>query len=119
MRTRTTPIIAALAVGAVTLPLGCASTDSGNRIQAVAETRTPDALVHITGLSCPYCVYNVERSLQRVEGVARVSTDLNIGVASVWFAEGKSPDPGHLREAVKNSGFTPNKIVIHGETHDE
>ncbi len=119
MKTRTTPIIAALAVAAVNLTLGCASTGTGKQIQAVAETRTPDAFVHITGLSCPYCVYNVERSLQLVEGVARVSTDLNIGVASLWFAEEKSPDPAHLREAVKNSGFTPNKIVIRGETHDE
>ncbi len=119
MRMLSTPIMAALTVAAVTMPSGCASTGSVRQIQAAPKTTTPDAFVHITGLACPYCVYNVERSLQHVEGVARVSTDLNTGVASVWFAEGKSPDPAHLREAVKNSGFTPNKIVLHGETHDQ
>jgi len=118
MRMLNVTIATVLMVAALITP-GCVGPKSANRMGSVQNERGPDARIHISGLACPYCVYNVERSLQHVEGVAGVSTDLNTGVASVWFTGRKIPDPSELREAVKNAGFTPTRIVINGETHEK
>ena len=75
---------AALTVAALTivaLPVGCATTGVAQEVRQAPDIGTPDATVHIKGLFCPYCVYNVERSLKNVDGVKRIETDLNTGVA--------------------------------------
>ncbi len=55
---------------------------------------------------------NIERWVQRVEGVARVRTDLNSGQAFVWFEPKRRPDPGALWKAVEDVGYEPTRIVI-------
>jgi len=60
-------------------------------------------------------VSNVERWVQRVDGVRRVKTDLNKGEASVWYEKGKHPTMNALWNAVVAVGYQPTKIVS-GET---
>ena len=56
---------------------------------------------------------NVEDSLVRLTGVERILTDLNIGVAHVWFTPGETaPTTTELLWAVRRSGFTPIKVVM-------
>lgn len=54
---------------------------------------------------------NVERWVQRVDGVARVKTDLNTGQAAVWFKSGQRPAMRALWDKVKSVGYQPTKIV--------
>ncbi len=58
---------------------------------------------------------NIERWVQRVDGVARVKTDLNKGEASVWYEKGKRPTMQAMWEAVVAVGYQPTKIIA-GDT---
>ncbi len=60
---------------------------------------------------------NIERWVQRVEGVARVHTDLNSGQAFVWFKKSAKPDPAAMWKAVEDVGYEPTKIVIGDEVY--
>jgi len=62
-------------------------------------------------------VSNITRWVQRVDGVAKVKTDLNKGTASVWFKPGRSPKLSKLWGAVKDVGYEATKIESHGKTY--
>jgi len=101
---------------------GCAATGGRHADQqtsggAPAAAQGADASIHINGLACPYCVYNVERSVKQVAGVKRVAIDLNTGVASIWFESDQHPEPKALWAAVKDSGFTPAEMHIGEQTY--
>lgn len=109
----------AITLAALAFPLGCATTGATQEVHELSGRQAANATVYIKGLACPYCVYNVERSLQDVDGVDRVETDLNTGIARVWFTPSKKPNPKDLWRAVKDSGFTPSKIVIGTESYED
>ena len=69
-------------------------------------------VVAVDGLSCPFCVYGIEKKLGAVDGVRDVSIDLKTGLATVHLEEGASPDVGALRRAVEKAGFTPRAITL-------
>ena len=59
---------------------------------------------------------NVEDSLVRLTGVERILTDLNTGIAHVWFTPGEiPPTTDQLLSAIRRSGFTPIKVVMNEE----
>lgn len=61
---------------------------------------------------------NVKRSVERVDGVEEVTFDLNTGRGSVRFQAGRKLEPAELWEAVKGSGFTPERIEIGGVVYE-
>lgn len=68
--------------------------------------------VKIDGLSCPFCVYGLEKKLKRVEGVKDLKLQFDTGVAEIKIQEGKSIYVDEIRKAVKDGGFTPRDMVI-------
>ncbi len=60
---------------------------------------------------------NITRWVQRVDGVAKVKTNLNTGKANVWFKENQSPKLSNLWKAVKDVGFRPTKIESRGKSY--
>lgn len=67
------------------------------------------------GLTCPFCVYNVEKQVKKIDGVDRtvpVENDLKRGL--IWFAwdPGRPFDPETVREGAGNSGFTLREIRV-------
>ncbi|MGR3177744.1 MAG: heavy-metal-associated domain-containing protein [Candidatus Anammoxibacter sp.] len=68
--------------------------------------------VKIDGLSCPFCVYGLEKKLKRVEGVEDLKLQFDIGVAEIKIKDGKSIDIDGIRKAVKDGGFTPRDMVV-------
>ena len=66
--------------------------------------------IAIKGMSCPFCVYSVEKKLSALEGVQSAEVDLEQGRARVAMQPGVAPDSGQLREAIINAGFTPGDI---------
>ena len=55
----------------------------------------------------------MDDSLVRLTGVERTEMDLNTGRSQVWFARGEpSPTVAELLRAVRESGFTPTKVVL-------
>ncbi len=96
---------------------GCAPGGRTGWGRAAEVGRPPDAEVQIKGLACPYCTYNVERSLSQIEGIERVRTDLNTGIATIWFDGRHRPAPEAIWDAILESGFTPVRVVIGDESY--
>lgn len=60
---------------------------------------------------------NITRWVQRVNGVAKVKSNLNTGEANVWFKENQSPKLSKLWKAVMDVGFQPTRIESRGKTY--
>lgn len=74
--------------------------------------------IEVQGMSCPFCVYGVEKSLKQITGVEDAEVDLKAGLARVRMQPDAEPNPERFREAILDAGFTPGKITTaaeHGE----
>lgn len=108
--------VLALSVGSLLGVSGCQSAGgSGSAIAGKAGSQGlgadgplaagPTVLV-ISGLSCPLCASNVDRSLARIPGVAVVGTDLSNGEVTLQLSGQSRPSRAALAKAVEESGFT-------------
>ncbi len=81
-----------------------------------AGARTPieedSATLWVSGLSCPLCATNVDKQLVKVPGVRKVDVFLNDGRVVVGFAKEPHPTREELTKAIKESGFTLNRIEV-------
>ena len=67
-------------------------------------------LLEVDGLACPFCEYNVEKSLGKIDGIKEVKANLKDGIVSVVIADGKSLPEGAVRQAITDAGFTLREI---------
>ena len=66
--------------------------------------------VDIAGMSCKFCVHNVEKNLSKLEGVEKVSVNLDKGIALIVMSSGKKADIKQIKKLVKKAGFTPSNV---------
>jgi len=69
-------------------------------------------IIHVKGISCPFCAYGLEKKLKGLEGVKDFSMDLEGGKAEVFFSDRDFIEIKKIEEAVRDSGFTPGKIEV-------
>ena len=74
------------------------------------DSDLPGADIRVDGIDCPYCVYNVERAVGRVDGVSSVSFNQRAGHGRATFSPGGVVTADRLRQAVVDSGFTPRRV---------
>jgi len=79
-----------------------------------ADTEMVD--VAIQGMSCPFCVYNVEKKLRGLDGVDQANVNLEQGRARVVMKPGVPMDKARLKQAIVDSGFTPGKFTVSDDT---
>lgn len=96
---------------------GCASTqgvsdgDVGDVSGPVfVEGRT--ATMWVKGMTCPFCVQNVDKQISGMEGVDGVDVDLDTGLVRVLLAEEGAPSRAELVSKVGDSGFTLDRIEM-------
>jgi len=77
-----------------------------------SDNEEPVAVLWVKGLACPFCTYNVERQLRKVPGVKNVAVTLETGKVSVILSEEQPPSEEQLRIAVKESGFTVDRVEM-------
>ena len=82
---------------------------------AVGQGDTPTdsprrAVVTVKGLACPFCVYGLEKHLRKLPGAAAVRVDLGKGEATIDLAADSKVTEEQIRKAVKNAGFTADRI---------
>jgi len=70
--------------------------------------------IAVQGMSCPFCVYNVEKKLRALDGVETAEVDLKQGRARVTMKPGVQTDQARLRQAIIDAGFTPGDISVPG-----
>lgn len=68
--------------------------------------------MRVNGMTCPFCVYGIEKKLKGVEGIEDARANLKTGILEIKVKNGKAVDIDKLNEAVKESGFTPGEIKI-------
>jgi len=74
--------------------------------------------VHVDGMACPFCAYNIEKRMKTLEGVAR-DAEFNVsverGIAELAWEKDVAFDPDAVRDQVRRAGFTPGGISITAE----
>ncbi len=109
-------IIAALALLIIPTSFLSAAPDSEKAPQEDGQLVT----ISVDGLSCPFCVYGLEKKLKKVSGVKTVKIELKKGLALVRLKAGQPIDPAKttmtFTEAVKKAGFTARKITISADS---
>jgi len=79
--------------------------------------------LHVNGLVCPFCEYNIEKKLGKLDGVEKVKADLRQGQVYVLVADGKTLPEEAVRKEITDAGFTLKSIESHhpgaheAETH--
>ncbi|MCH8269846.1 MAG: cation transporter [Planctomycetes bacterium] len=81
-----------------------------------ASAQVERVTLRFDGLACPFCVYNVEKQVKKIDGVDRtvsIENDLKRGL--IWFAwdPGRPFNPETVRAAAGDSGFTLREIRVH------
>jgi copper chaperone CopZ len=66
--------------------------------------------IDINGMTCPFCVYNLERELGQLSEVKQVLISLRSSKALLTLKEGAHINSDSLREVVLEAGFTPGKV---------
>jgi len=76
-------------------------------------------LLSVDGMSCPFCVYGIEKQLRKIDGVEDVSTDLARG--NIWVeasgADVLSEEGARL--LLEEAGFTLRSFEVHKPAQHE
>lgn len=75
-------------------------------VSAAALAAGPRYRIEVDGLACPFCAYGIEKQLQRIEGVAELTTDIGAGAVIVTMQEGHTLERSRVAQAVDRAGFT-------------
>jgi mercuric ion binding protein len=77
-------------------------------------------LLGVDGMSCPFCVYGIEKRLKKIDGIGNVRVDLAQG--NIWV-EASGADvlsENDARLLLQEAGFTLRAYEVHqGATHEQ
>ena len=73
-----------------------------------SQTLAEDVHYHLVvgGLSCPFCVYGVEKKLKNLEGVVDIESELETGEFFVKVEDGALLSEETIKDLVTRAGFT-------------
>ncbi len=60
----------------------------------------------VDGLACPFCTFGIEKQLGKINGVDKLSTDLDSGVVLMTMKNGVLLNKTKAEQAVEQAGFT-------------
>jgi periplasmic mercuric ion binding protein len=78
--------------------------------RAQDRIETPDVVVAVDGLACPFCAYGLEKKLKKLDGVEALVVDMDAGKVRMKLKEGATLSEARIREAVSDAGFTVAEI---------
>ena len=68
--------------------------------------------VDISGMSCKFCVRNVEKNLLKLDGIKQTTVNLDKGIARIVMTSGKQGDIQKVKELILKAGFTPGDVRV-------
>lgn len=77
-----------------------------------AFAQITDVEMQVDGMTCPFCVYGIEKKLEALEEVEDAGANLKTGTVDINLKENEPIDLARLEEAVLESGFTPGRINV-------
>jgi copper chaperone CopZ len=66
--------------------------------------------IDIKGMTCPFCVYSLEKELGKLSEVEEVLISLKSNKARLTLKEGAQIDSDTLQEVVLQAGYTPGEV---------
>ncbi len=66
--------------------------------------------IDINGMTCPFCVYSLEKELGKLSEVKQVLISLKSNKARLTLKEGAQIDSDTLQEVVLEAGYTPGEV---------
>jgi len=66
--------------------------------------------IDIYGMTCPFCVYSLEKELGKLSEVKQVMISLKLNKARLTLQEGAHLDSDTLKETVLKAGYTPGDV---------
>ena len=70
----------------------------------------------VDGLACPFCVYGLEKQLNKIDGIENIDIDIKKGLVIVFMREGAILYKKTVEEAVRKAGFTLRSFSQTGTT---
>ena len=68
--------------------------------------QSPSYQVGVDGLSCPFCVYGIEKQINKLAGVKQVKVDIGKGQVVIIMDDDRTLEKAEVEVAVKKSGFS-------------
>ena len=62
--------------------------------------------LQVDGLVCPFCEYNIQKKLSKLNGVVKVEVNLKQGQVTVLMEDGKILSEDQARKEITDAGFT-------------
>ncbi len=66
--------------------------------------------IDIDGMTCPFCVYSLEKELGKLSEVKQILISLKSNKARLILKEGARIDPDTLQQVVLEAGYTPGEV---------
>ncbi len=79
-----------------------AQQEQTSQVQAAGPQRI-DMIV--TGLSCPFCAYGLEKKLRKIEGLDSIGIDFKTGKVLMLVQDGSKATDERITQLVKDAGF--------------
>ena len=94
---------------------GVKAGEAKNNADHLTQLGVEQVRVHVKGLACPFCAYNIEKRVKTLEGAdlkAHFNVSLEKGIASFAWKPAFAFNPTSIQEQIKRSGFTPAQIDV-------
>jgi len=88
----------------------CAATPPAEPEEAL--TGYSGAVLTVHGMSCPLCSNNIDGRLKKVPGIENIQINLETGEVTATFNNERPPTRNQIEIAIKESGFTLNKMEL-------
>jgi len=62
--------------------------------------------LQVNGLACPFCEYNIQKKLSKLDGVMSVEVILKDSQVNVRMQEGKKLPEAQIKQEITDAGFT-------------
>lgn len=112
MKRMVRPVLLAVQLAAI------AASAAALRAQARAPQPPPAAVtgrperitVTVTGLSCPFCAYGLEKRFRKLDGLDSLHIEFQTGRVALYVRDGSKVSDQQIRRLVKDGGFEASKI---------
>ena len=77
---------------------------------------TASISVKVKGMVCSFCVQGVEKKLLGIDGVKKVTVNLETKTVEMWLHQGKTVADTQIKDAIESAGYNIATITRPGES---
>ena len=78
----------------------------------IANAEVREVIIGVDGLSCPFCVLNIEKKLKEIDALENLQISYKHGLVKARIKEGHRLDPALVKRKVTDSGFTLRDLTM-------